>query len=36
MQLSDPDLEAPDWQNVLLEVWEAETASSLELRLRPV
>lgn len=36
MQLSDPGLEAAVWENELVEVWEAETASSLEVLLRPV
>lgn len=36
MQLSDPDLEAAVWEKELVEFWEAEAASSLQLRLSPV
>lgn len=36
MQLRDPGLEAAVWEKELVEVWEAEAASSLELLLRPV
>lgn len=36
MQLRDPGLEAAVWEKELVEIWEAEAASSLELLLRPV
>lgn len=36
MQLRDPGLEAAVWEKELVEVWEAEAASSLELLLSPV
>lgn len=36
MQLRDPDLETAVWEKELVEVWEAEAGSSLEVLLRPV